>query len=397
MAISVPPRRRFNWTSRWFVALVAVVAVVSLTIGIALGIGAFRHGSPSGGPIAFSPSPTSSTSPTPASAIPATPSESPSPPASPSASPSPTDSPTRMPASPVGLAQLLGWDGVDHQIVMADVQSGGMNWSLDRSTMVFVDDRWFFAPAAKTLPGHVSGLVVYDSGRNRELFIATGLSMKPEPADVWEWDGAAWTKITTSVPTWEATDGSSAAYSPVLHATVLFDSWSARSKTTPTRIWDGSSWRSVVTQHRPAVASGDQLGEVQLAYDPSRKSIIGLSLVDFTTWIFDGSDWTQLPLSGGTPKARTNPGVAFDSHAGRWVLFGGAFFSPMYQDLGDTWTGDGTSWTQLAPALSPSPRETRMVFDPDRQRIVLFAGRQGLEEPADTWAWDGGNWRQLAG
>jgi hypothetical protein len=66
-------------------------------------------------------------------------------------------------------------------------------------------------------------------------------------------------------------------------------------------------------------------------------------------------------------------------------------------DLGDTWVFDGTSWTQLNPATSPSPRFGHaMAFDSVRKRVVLFGGRSNGVRQADTWEWDGSNWTQIS-
>ena len=66
--------------------------------------------------------------------------------------------------------------------------------------------------------------------------------------------------------------------------------------------------------------------------------------------------------------------------------------------LGDTWTWNGTDWTQRAPAQSPPPRyDHAMAYDSARQRLVLFGGITP-DFLADTWTWDGSTWSiHLAG
>jgi hypothetical protein len=70
-------------------------------------------------------------------------------------------------------------------------------------------------------------------------------------------------------------------------------------------------------------------------------------------------------------------------------------------ELSDTWTFDGTSWTQQKPAVAPQARDgAALVYGPALQRLVLFGG-QGTapdgspEYFADTWTWDGGTWARL--
>ena len=77
------------------------------------------------------------------------------------------------------------------------------------------------------------------------------------------------------------------------------------------------------------------------------------------------------------------------------VLFGGAYFDGAWQELGDTWEYDGTTWTQRFPTSSPSPREApSMAYDSNRQVVVLFGGwKNGYSEyDQETWEWNGNDW-----
>jgi hypothetical protein len=106
------------------------------------------------------------------------------------------------------------------------------------------------------------------------------------------------------------------------------------------------------------------------------------------TWTWDGTDWTQhFPAHSPTP--RYGPGMAYDAARGQVVLFGAA---PGLTS--DTWTWDGTDWTQHFPAHSPSGRALMgMAYDAARDRVVLFGGTiGGSVYVGDTWTWDGTDW-----
>jgi N-acetylneuraminic acid mutarotase len=76
------------------------------------------------------------------------------------------------------------------------------------------------------------------------------------------------------------------------------------------------------------------------------------------TWTSEGTSWTQLSVSN-PPAARS--GTAMAALGNEVVLFGGANGS--YQ--GDTWTFDGTSWTQLGVSNPPPARDSAtMAFLP---------------------------------
>ncbi|MCA8952821.1 MAG: hypothetical protein KDE27_25150 [Planctomycetes bacterium] len=114
-------------------------------------------------------------------------------------------------------------------------------------------------------------------------------------------------------------------------------------------------------------------------------------------WSFDGTNWTDItPTSGPLPPARDWYGAAWDTMRSRLVLFGGRS-TALAADLGDTWEYDGTTWTQMTPANSPSPRRwTAMTYDLARGETVLFGGATGTTYYDDTWTWNGTNWTPLA-
>ena len=103
------------------------------------------------------------------------------------------------------------------------------------------------------------------------------------------------------------------------------------------------------------------------------------------------------PASPRSPGERIGHGLAYDTEAGVVILFGGV--NPAGESLGDTWLWNGERW-RLGSTTGPSPRKwPTMVFDPDRNRTVLFGGRVGagttMQSAADTWEWTGSEWVQL--
>jgi hypothetical protein len=82
-----------------------------------------------------------------------------------------------------------------------------------------------------------------------------------------------------------------------------------------------------------------------------------------------------------------------DPASGDPVLFGGSNGSSY---LNDTWTWDGTNWTEQTPATSPPARAgaTMEYFD---GQVVLFGGYNGTSYLNDTWVWDGTTWTEQSG
>jgi hypothetical protein len=138
-----------------------------------------------------------------------------------------------------------------------------------------------------------------------------------------------------------------------------------------------------------------------MAFDSARKCIVlfgGASgshlLAD--TWTWDGTEWTQVADTG--PAARSGPALAYDDARERVVLFGG---STAANPFGDTWEWDGTDWTQVQDVGPSARRAHAMAFNvlPDGSGagVVLFGGAgangAGLN---DTWLWNGAAWTQAA-
>jgi hypothetical protein len=56
--------------------------------------------------------------------------------------------------------------------------------------------------------------------------------------------------------------------------------------------------------------------------------------------------------------------------------------------LGDTWTWNGATWTELSPATSPPARASAVLAsDPATGQLVLFGGNSTNGNLADTWAY----------
>jgi hypothetical protein len=189
-----------------------------------------------------------------------------------------------------------------------------------------------------------------------DMYLFGGAAGSTRLNDLWRFNGAAWTLMTA--------DG--AAGSPP-----------ARSQAGVT--WDFGRNRLVV--FGGSDAAGTELGD---------------------TWEWDPSTnvWTDVTPVGPSPSARTYTAITFDPRTGTILLFGGLDAAGTHLD--DTWSFDGTSWTQLSPigSLPPARRQHHLVTRLDFADVVLFGGQDAtLSSPAnwrvDTWTWDGRSWTQV--
>jgi len=139
--------------------------------------------------------------------------------------------------------------------------------------------------------------------------------------------------------------------------------------------WDGQQWN----QKFPATSPSARRGLSQsMVYDPDRKVFVlfggntgGTAFAE--TWEYDGTTWTQI-VTATTPPSRTLASLVYDKVQKKVIMFGGATFGPTTPN-NETWEYDGTDWTLLSPATSPTARYgAGMAYDESRNVTVLAGG-----------------------
>ena len=230
-----------------------------------------------------------------------------------------------------------------------------------------------------------------------QLVLFGGAGGSGDLGDTWTWDGTTWTQLSpaTSPPSREQ---ASMAYDPTTGQLVLFGGYGSSGVLNDTWSWDGTTW----TQHSPATSPPDREGAT-MAYDPDTGQLVlfggyGSSGVLNDTWSWDGTTWTQ-QSPATSPPAEFYSAMTFDPSTSQLVLFGGLRYGSNGELVSDTWTWDGTTWTQLTPASAPPALRlgAAMTFDPSSGQLVVFGGT--TEEGSspflnDTWTWDGTEWTQ---
>lgn len=105
------------------------------------------------------------------------------------------------------------------------------------------------------------------------------------------------------------------------------------------------------------------------------------------TWTFDGTQWTQHAVTG--PPGHRLAGMVFHEAIGKFIHFGGGTGTA----YADTYEWDGTNWSAVF-APGPSARMGHaMAYDPIRQEAVLYGGFViGAANFFDTWTYDASGW-----
>jgi hypothetical protein len=116
------------------------------------------------------------------------------------------------------------------------------------------------------------------------------------------------------------------------------------------------------------------------------------------TWTWDGHGWTHVHPAI-SPPARASAAMAYDAARHRVVLVGGMGSEPTGKgmvELRDTWTWDGSSWTQEHPTLQPPAIQSMpMAYDPVSHLVIAFYADMTSDHKPHTLGWDGKTWQEL--
>lgn len=239
-------------------------------------------------------------------------------------------------------------------------------------------------------------LLFYDLFNTRTLMFGGNVTN-----EFWSLSGGAWTQLTPAVLP------GARRYQAISTDTLTGEVWmyggqdtSSSNALDETWLWNGSAWQLLA----PANSAGGHAFH-GMAYDMARgvsvvfggrRNLFNPNQVLSETWEFASGTWTQrFPVT--SPPALLDPAVSYHPALGQVMLFGGEDANGQGSDR--TWLFDGTDWTEInTTGVRPSPRtQARLVPILSRNIAVLFGGRDAVTFDIlnDTWEHDGTSWRQV--
>ena len=280
--------------------------------------------------------------------------------------------------------------------------------TVNPQTWTWKGGKWHLQSPSASPPPRTSAGMAYDEAHRQIVLFGGQNAVAPVPGqglpamqDTWTWDGSTWTQQNPSSSP-PAAVGPMIAFDPKLQKIVAVVSPSFSDSPTQTWVWDGRTWEQL--NLNPAVP-GPRYG--QMAYDSAHGSIVifgghwtciglGQCTEDPDTWTFDGASWTRHPGSSNGPATRDFASMATDPSNGSVLLFGGGF-NNSFTVLADTWSWDGSAWSQLHPSTSPGARKGgTAVADPADKSILLYGGGWNSQNSSsdfyDLWQWSAGSW-----
>ncbi len=135
----------------------------------------------------------------------------------------------------------------------------------------------------------------------------------------------------------------------------------------------------------------DPVSKRVIMFGGRAEGIFGLKYFN-DLWAFDYQTLTWTPIKAtNQPDGRLSPGMVYDPDHHQIILFGG---HDTQDRIDDTWVFDleENEWTEVAPAISPSPRsDMDITYDHENKVVILFGGycqEYTRELCDDTWVFD---------
>lgn len=223
-----------------------------------------------------------------------------------------------------------------------------------------------------------------------------------------------WTQVATAGTGPGGRNGAGLALDGTAHRLLLAGGRSPDGSDVHSDAWalslDGvPAWTQLVPDYpRPPIRGGAGDG-----YDASRHRLVLFGGADQNgyfrndTWALDLSlapAWSPVATQGGPPPARYWHAAAWDDTHDRLVVFGG-YYGDTSHPLGDLWSltfdGGTPTWEAISPTgARPIDRMlSQLLYDPVRDRFLLFFGFDGAQVLSDVWELrltPAPAWRQLA-
>ena len=220
--------------------------------------------------------------------------------------------------------------------------------------------------------------LAHDSARNNTVLFG-GRSNSAALGDTWIWNGTTWAQPALANPP-SPRQSHALAFDQSRGRVVLFGGTTDVNANGNNQTWefDGSAWSQITTANAPTGRWGHAM-----FYDPTSQRVVlfgGRTSAGASneTWIFDGASWTQPSLSV-SPPARYEMASCFDSSRQRGVICGGWDGS---SNMDDVWAYLGFNWYKLHTSTRPAGRrQAAASFHADRVHLLGGFSNTVISDP----------------
>lgn len=265
--------------------------------------------------------------------------------------------------------------------------SSSTTWSLSLASPAWTE----LHPDGVKPPARYGDSAVYDPLRHRILIF--GGSWAGYLNDLWELSlepSLSWRELTPSGNAPAPRYYHTSTYDPIRDRVLVVGGFDG------SRLYE-DTWQLWLTDPpvwQPLAALPESLGGHTSVYDPVRDRLLvfggwnGRRYID-TVWelpLAEPAQWKRLVTTGTPPRERTGHTAIYDPTLDRMLVFAG-YDSLRLSDLWSLNLEGAPQWVRLnPPAPGPPARASHAaVFDPVRDRMVVFGGGNESRNYNDVW------------
>lgn len=297
-------------------------------------------------------------------------------------------SPSTIPSGRTSHA--MTYDAARQQVVLFGGDNGTLLSNKLNDTWTLSGGSWTQAFPSTSPSPRRNAMMACDPLTKTDILFG-GTTASGDVGETWSWNGTTWSRLfPTTSPA--ARDSGFMAYDQAMNEVVLFGGNTGLGSVTDTWTWNGTAW----TQQAGGPAVPPNATPGAMTYDEATHQIVYVEGSNQETWLwgpqpgYPNGEWIS---AGFTPLTTSTSliALAYDPLTQTVLLFGGALYPGFYGTATNaTWSWNGTTWTQLSPAASPSARvQAVMVTDDSASAVELFGGEDVTGSlPNDTWMWN---------
>lgn len=269
--------------------------------------------------------------------------------------------------------------------ICADTGFTGVTWEWN-------GENWVKLETKNPGPRQAGGAATFDAARQQIIFYGGTPLIANPTSTMWKLAEGDWaTVIDTTSPSPRSLFGFQA--DPARGVIWLFGGISDESGSLDD-LWryQNGFFHKITAEKGPTSCGG-----ANTAFDTDRSKLVVLC-TDSSTFEWDGTEWKGFPDLKTKPPGRRFSSMIYDKTLKKTVLFGG------YDEINymqQTWTWDGTAWTEVKRDRPHRRILTSMWFDPVLKKTVIFGGlgrksEEGrVERFNDMWSFDGNGWTEI--
>ena len=257
---------------------------------------------------------------------------------------------------------------------------------------------WTEIEPSGTIPGRTAHTAFYDAMRDR-MVVFGGHDNGGYQNDVWALtlsETPAWSALLPSGAPPSVRGHHTAIYDPIRDQMVVFGGHGHGGSSYRNDAWaltlSGNTAWNIVTPPGTVPAGRDRHTAV---YDSMRDRMVVCGGTEGPgnpndVWVLTLSGtpaWSVLTSLGNPPPGVAGPSAIYDPIRDRLLLFGG-YDGSYHNDVWELTLSGTPAWSALAPLGGPAPGRSfqTAIYDPVRDRMVVFAGGDGTHYLNDLWA-----------